>query len=187
VRMRNITLVGLFTVLLAASFSARSPAREAAREAEVGAMSSQLGDDTPITISDGSPLTLHSVLPWVEYGRNEIGPKEVNRTVTEVNIMVNKVGLKPVVSKNEGYDFDITYGTIRLTVKTNRSGRGLRVSTSQETFDKPWIRKDQHTYSIEIPRARITHVTFRQPEERDFPLRAGPKTITIHYWGPVVK
>jgi hypothetical protein len=180
-RMRNITLVGFFTVLLAASFSARSPDREAARDPEVGGMEEPPGFDTPITISDGSPLTLHSVLPWVDYGKNEIGPKEVNRTVTEVNIMVNKGNLEPFVFKNQMYDFDITYGTITLTVKTNRSGRGLRVSTSQGTFRKYWKLAGPYTYSINMPNARITHVTFRQPFTRVLDLARGPKTITIHY------
>lgn len=178
--MRNITIVGLFIVLLVASFSARSPAREAALNAEVGGMG-MLQPDTPITISDGSPLTLHSELPWVDYGKNEIGPNEVNRTVTEVNIRVNKRNLEPFVFRDQMYDFDITYGTITLTVKTDRLGRGLRVSTSQGTFGKYWKLEGPYTYSINMPNARITRVTFRQPFTRVLDLARGPKTVTIHY------
>jgi hypothetical protein len=188
--MRNITIVGLFTVLLAASFSAGSPDRAAALNAEVGGMG-MLQDDTPITISDGSPLTIESVRPFVEYDDNEIFPDHVHRTVTEVGISVDGKALGPFAFNNERCQVDITYGKTTLAVRTNRFGQVLRVRTSPGTFLHGWVpSKDKKTYTIDTPGAYITSVqvakagkTWRFPK-----LPPGRKVITIHYRNePVVK
>jgi len=181
-RMRNITLVGFFTVLLAASFSARSPDREAARDPEVGGMG-MLQDD-PITISDGSPLTLHSRLPWVVHGPAEVGPADKLHSVTSVSVVVNGQQLGPFPFNKQQCEVDIIWGPVTLAVTTNPQGRALRVKTTLGTFAKDFVAKDQNTYESNTGQHFISRVTVKQNGsvrlDQPWP-QSGTKEITIHY------
>jgi len=184
-RMRNITLVGFFTVLLAASFSAGFREREGARNPPVGPTVSERPEDTPITISDGSPLRIQiKKARWIKHRSNEIGP-DVSGTVTEVSITPESHPLNLCVDGSE-CEVDITYGTIQLQVTTDLDGQLLRVKTIPGTFAENYDTPGPapNTYTSKIKDARISLVIVKRAgvEVRKYqPPDGTTTTITINH------
>jgi hypothetical protein len=146
-------------------------------------------DDTPITISDSSPLRLRSRLQWAKYDPKEVVPltREVDRSVTLVSVMVNGQQLGPIKFNKQMCEVDITYGDIKLAVKTNPEGGMLRVRSGPREFATDYvhsIEKDGFIYTAERENAFISRVGVKQngrvllDENWETP---GEKEITIHY------
>ena len=161
-RMRYIRIVGLFTVLLVASFLAGCRGREDAQGPKGKPVVAQKQpEDIPITISDGSPLKIHmKKFGWIKRLSNEIEPN-VSGTVTAVSITPGSHPLDLCAGGHE-CEVDITYGTIQLQVTTDLDGQWLRVKTIRGAFADHYDTPDPNTYKSKIKNAAISLVIVKK-------------------------
>lgn len=148
-------------------------------------------DDTPITITDSSPLMLHGKLEFVKSGPHEVVPAEVNRRVTDVGVEVNRNKPKRIQFGGQMCEVDITYGKITLVAKTTPEGQMLRVRMTPGEFDKDYVYAHDpedldgpHTYTAKSQNAFISRVTVRQNGKVVLDgkwEKPGKKRIIIHY------
>ncbi|MGO9096801.1 MAG: hypothetical protein ACLQGV_16470 [Bryobacteraceae bacterium] len=138
--------------------------------------------DHPIIISGGSPLRLQHD-SWNAQDDQTLATALHANTVTRVEVKSDGGAAAPIVFHGERLDLRLTYGSIQLTVTTDRNGHDPVVKVDKKTsLKKHFRRTDDATFESVRSDGSIQGVTILKAGANQ-PLGAvsGHTEIVIHY------
>ena len=140
-------------------------------------------EDSPITISGGSPLTIEASENWSVAGDSEIAHPHGAKRVTGVDVTLPGGTPRSVAFAGERCEIEVAYGPLAVAAFTGPGGKGLRVRTSPHRLADHFDQPDGKRFVTRITDGSITAVAVKKNGSPEPGIAAAPghTTIVIHY------